>query len=256
MLDDLQILVQAVINEVASRLGMQQSLKTIGSKLTVPVTAKLNKTASRQQIKTDLNALQKLYVNIGAKLNRSEARKQLRSDIKTLGNEKVRLHAEVDTAALKRDLSGASSVKNPTVDIDTGSGAENLNKVADGIDRVNRKSTATIASVTLLHQTIIALERAAKKMVSTAVELDSKLTDLRMATGDSYESARQLVDTYNELALELGATTSEVVSAADAWLRQGHSVTDTNKLIADAMILSKVSQLDSAAATEYLTSAM
>ena len=77
MLDDLQILVRAVINEAASRLGMQQSLKTIGSKLTVPVTAKLNKTASRQQIKTDLNALQKLYVNIGAKLNRSEARKAI-----------------------------------------------------------------------------------------------------------------------------------------------------------------------------------
>lgn len=256
MLDDLQIIVKAVIDEADSRLGMRESLKTIGSKLTVPVTAKLNKTTSRQQLKTDLNALQKLYVNVGAKLNRSEARKQLKSDVKTLNNEKIRLHAEVDTVALKRDLAGVSSIKNPTVNIDTGNTAENLGKVSDGLDKINRKSSATVLSMTLLHQTIIALERAAKKMVSTAVELDSKLTDLRMATGDSYEDAQQLVDTYNDLALELGATTSEVISAADAWLRQGHSVTDTNKLITDAMILSKVSQLDSAAATEYLTSAM
>lgn len=255
MLDDLQIIVKAVLDEAASRLGIQQSLKAVGGKLTVPVTAKLNKTASRQQIKTDLNALQKLTVNVGAKLNRSEARKQLKSDVKALNGEKIQLHAEVDTAALKRNLASVSSI-NPTVDIDTGNTAEDLGKVSDGLGKISRKSSATVLSVTLLHQSITALERAAKKMVSTAVELDSKLTDLRMATGDSYDGARQLVDTYNDLALELGATTSEVISAADAWLRQGHSITDTNKLISDSMILSKVSQLDSADATEYLTSAM
>lgn len=256
MLDDLQILVKAILDEAASRVGLQEGLKTLGSKLTVPVTAKLDKTTSRQQIKTDLESMKKLNVNVGAKLNRSEAKKQLKSDIKALDNEKIKLHAEVDTAALKRDLAGVSSIDNPTVDVDTGNSAENLNKVADGMDKINRKSSATVLSVTLLHQTITALERAAKNMVTTAVELDKKLTDLRMATGDSYEDAQKLVDTYNDLAMELGATTSEVASAADAWLRQGHSITDTNKLIADSMILSKVSQLDSADATEYLTSAM
>lgn len=256
MLEDLQIIVKAIIDEAASRLGMQTALKNMGSELTIPVTVKLNKTASRQQLKTDLNALQNLKVNLGAKLNRSEARKQLKNDIQTLNNEKIRLHAEVDTAALKRDLAGVTSIQNPVVNVDTGNTAENLNKVSDGLDKINRKSSATVMSVTLLHQAITALERAAKKMISTSIELDGKLTDLRMATGDSYEDARQLVDTYNDLALELGATTSEVISAADAWLRQGHSIADTNKLIEDAMILSKVSQLDSAAATEYLTSAM
>ena len=87
------------------------------------------------------------------------------------------------------------------------------------MDNINRKSSATVASVTLLHQAILGLERAAKEMITTSTELDQKLTDLRMVTGDSYEGAKLLVDQYNALAKELGATTGEVLDASSEWLR-------------------------------------
>lgn len=77
-----------------------------------------------------------------------------------------------------------------------------------------------------------------------------------MATGGTYTEVSNLVKEYNELGKAIGATTKEMSSGADSWLRQGHSLSDTNILIKDSMILSKVAELESAEATQYLTSAM
>ncbi len=77
-----------------------------------------------------------------------------------------------------------------------------------------------------------------------------------MATGENYAETMKLVKGYNAFGKVLGATTTEMTDGADAWLRQGHSIKDTNTLIRDSMILSKVANLDSADSTKYLTSAM
>ena len=61
---------------------------------------------------------------------------------------------------------------------------------------------------------------------------------------------------YNDMAKQLGATTTEVSSGADAWLRQGKSISETNGLIKESMVLSKVANLESADSTKYLTAMM
>lgn len=95
-----------------------------------------------------------------------------------------------------------------------------------------------------------------KKLVSTVVELDESLTNLQIATGDTREETAKLLDTYIELGQQLGATGTDVAAAADVWLRQGQTIADTNTLITDSMILSKLGQIESADSTKYLTSAM
>jgi len=100
------------------------------------------------------------------------------------------------------------------------------------------------------------IESAAKDAVTAVKDIDGAITDLRIATGDSYKNVQNLIKGYNQLGQAMGATTTEVTDSADAWLRQGNSVKETNTLIRDSMILSKVGQIDSADATKYLTSAM
>lgn len=100
------------------------------------------------------------------------------------------------------------------------------------------------------------IESAAKDAVTAVKDIDGAITDLRMATGESYKNVQNLVKGYNQMGQAIGATTTEVTDSADAWLRQGNSVKETNTLIKDSMILSKVGQIDSADATKYLTSAM
>lgn len=95
-----------------------------------------------------------------------------------------------------------------------------------------------------------------KKMITTVSDLNKAATDLQMVMGGTAQQTAQLLTQYNALGMQLGATTAEVASSASEWLRQGKSIADTNILIQDSMILSKVSNIDSADATKYLTSAM
>ena len=97
---------------------------------------------------------------------------------------------------------------------------------------------------------------AFKRMVSTARELDDSLFNLQVATGKTREETKGLLDTYNQMAGELGATTEQVAEAANDWLRTGRSLDETNELIKDSMILSKIGMIDTGDATQYLVSAL
>ena len=66
----------------------------------------------------------------------------------------------------------------------------------------------------------------------------------------------QLVSGYNDLAKNLGATTTEMTKGADTWLRQGKSISETNQLLQDTMVLSKVAQIDPDDSSSYLTAIM
>lgn len=98
--------------------------------------------------------------------------------------------------------------------------------------------------------------RAVREVYTNVVELDKAVVDLQIATGKNREETKELVDTYSDLGRELGATTKEVANAADTWLRQGYNIEDTNELIKQSTILSKLGQMESAEASTALTSSL
>lgn len=95
-----------------------------------------------------------------------------------------------------------------------------------------------------------------KKMVTEVKTLDNAMMDLTMATGYNRTQVEALMDTYFKLGDKLSATASDVAASADTWLRQGKSIAETNKLIEDSMVLSKIGGLSSEDSTKYLTSVM
>ena len=224
-----------------------------------------------QLIQSQLNQLSKnLSLLITGKLDYAKTSSQLKKDLKNL-KENVNLIGSIDKSKLKKDVQAAVSQVQVAPKIDTGALQKQIGKVklnpnvegngeiqqmGNNLDSINKKSAATVASVGLLNQAFRTLQNTAKQMIRTAAELDQQLTELRMVTGQNYEDASRLVDSYNALAKELGATTSQVVDAADEWLRQGKSIAEVEQLIAQSMVLSKVGKMDSADATKNLTSAM
>lgn len=224
-----------------------------------------------QLIQSQLNQLSKnLSLLITGKLDYAKTSSQLKKDLKNL-KENVNLIGTIDKSKLKKDVQAAVSQVQVAPKINTGElqkqiekinispnveGNSELQQMGNNLDSINKKSAATVASVGLLNQAFRTLQNTAKQMIRTAAELDQQLTDLRMVTGQNYEDASRLVDSYNALAKELGATTSQVVDAADEWLRQGKSIAEVEQLIAQSMVLSKVGKMDSADATKNLTSAM
>lgn len=92
--------------------------------------------------------------------------------------------------------------------------------------------------------------------VNYTKDLNEAMTNIRVVTMDTKESTEQLLDTYNQLGQELGASTTDIAEGAVDWLRQGYSTGDTTELVKDSTILSKLALIDNAEATEYLTSAL
>lgn len=97
---------------------------------------------------------------------------------------------------------------------------------------------------------------AGKEALSTVKEFNDLETDLAMATGESRSYTNDLMQSYNALGQELGSMTSDVAKSADSWLRQGRSMSETNQLIKDSMVLSKDAQMDSENASEVLTATL
>lgn len=122
------------------------------------------------------------------------------------------------------------------------------NKIKEAFNEHVIQNIATVLLATAV--------RALKQAYDNVVKLDKALTNLQVATGYTRAETAKLLETYASLAKELGATMLEVADAADTWLRQGYSVAETNKLIANSMMLSKLGQLSSAEAAKALTSAM
>lgn len=118
------------------------------------------------------------------------------------------------------------------------------------------KMTTQVFMAGIAWKAFAAITRSLKQSVEIIKNLDKAITDLRIATGYSTETMQQMVKQYNQMAQELGATTTEVADSANTWLRMGYSAKDTNTLIKNSMVLSKVGMLESSEATQYLVSAM
>lgn len=108
----------------------------------------------------------------------------------------------------------------------------------------------------LMQDGLYKITDAGKEALSTVKEFNDLETDLSMATGESRSYARELMQSYNDLGQELGSVTSDVAKSADSWLRQGRSMSDTNQLIKDSMVLSKDAQMSSEDASEVLTATL
>ena len=94
------------------------------------------------------------------------------------------------------------------------------------------------------------------KVVTNVKELDKAMTDLRIVTGDTKAETKDLIQTYNDMAQNLGTTTTSVAAGATDWLRQGYDAAESAELLRQSMTLSIVGAMESEDATNALTAAM
>lgn len=184
-----------------------------------------------------------------------------------MGDFTARVTAELDVSKLESQMQNLQNKDHKIkVNVDTSDSAKNINDVNKNVNDVQKsaqsmgktlkKSLQIGSAATVAATAMREINKAAQEVVESIKEIDEAITNLRLATGESYDTIAGLMTQYNELGKSIGASTTEVAESADAWLRQGHTIEETNTLIRDSMILSKVSSLQSAEATEYLTTIM
>lgn len=137
-----------------------------------------------------------------------------------------------------------------------------VKKQNSGLQTTNKHSKTlgetikNIGRYVVMYQALNAIQTGMTKAYETISDLDKAFTDIQLVTGDTDEQIQQLSQDYNELAKVMGATTQQVAEGASEWLRQGKSIEETNYLLKSSMTLSKVGAMESAEATELLTSTL
>lgn len=180
-------------------------------------------------------------INIKANLDESEFRKKL----KDIESGKYDVNINVNS---KNIVQGLNNISNSAKNTTTVFGR--LKNAVSGT--FSSRKIETTAYLALLKE----INDAAERAKDTMVQLDKVVTDLSVATGDSRSSVKDLLKDYNSMAKQLASTTTQVGQAADDYLRAGKSMKESNQLIKDSIMLSKLGQINSSEATEDLLATM
>ena len=187
---------------------------------------------------TDFKAL------IEAVLDDSKIQEQIK---KLSGN--VKLGA--DTSKLDNEIKKYNN-RQIKLKVDSRGAIQEVNSFGAAMKRAFRIGESAVIAAQTVRFVRLAFQEA-KKAIE---DYNAAITDLRIVTNENYQAAVNLMQTYNKMAVEMGATTKEVANSAVTWLRQGKTVSETNDLIRQSMILSKIGMIDSDTAAQNLTTTM
>ena len=265
--DNLGVEIQASLDKNQSRNNIFNDIKSLEkTPFFIRLIAKLYKSLSKVNIENDIKALEKSApsIRLNGRLNRATTRRNIRNDADSLGNiANVTLGAQIDRNELQQSVDTARDdieqnlQNNPiNVPININGNINNGTQQVQNLNNQMRNANGILGNYLTARDIFRAVTSAIKEAVDEVEKLNKAQTDLQIATSKSSSEMKSLMQDYNQLAIEMSSTTLDVTGAADDWLRQGQSVANTNTLVRDSLMLSKIGQLESAEATQYLTSAM
>lgn len=174
---------------------------------------------------------------------------QLDKIIKTITDGLIKeAHAMDQSAKSSRDKADADRAAKEAEEAARKAGQERLNTI--------NKLTTSVKSYITAFLGFATVTQLVKKVYDNVLQLDKAVVDLQIATGKTRDEAADLVKQYSALGQQLGVQTKDVAESAVAWLRQGNSIEDTNKLIVASTMLSKLGRIEVSEATKDLTSTM
>lgn len=183
-------------------------------------------------------------INIDVDLRDEKAKKKL----KDIQNGKYKVDMDVNVDGINQTTQGMNRLKASASNTNTTFG-KLRNTISDTFSTGKLAMTGYLA-------VLRSINLASKNAKQSIKELDKSVTDLSVATNMSRKSTYDLLGQYNNMAKQLSSTTTHISSAADDYLRAGKSMSEANKLIQDSIMLSKLGQIDSGAATEDLLATM
>mgnify|MGYP004452249977 CR=1 FL=1 len=223
---------------------------------------------NKESLQADLNAaLTDIDLPINFKIDPAEIEADIRAAVNNITD--IELDLRVNATDIRQDIDNAvdNTVTVPTVDT---SGLTNMSNCLNGLSNTGRQTQSVFQSLggtfreafsaysmaNLMQDALYKIADAGREAVSIVKDFDDVETDLAMATGESRSYVKNLVKDYNDMGQELGAVTLDVAKSADTWIRTGRSLSETNSLIKDSMVLSKDAQMSSDDASKVLISTL
>lgn len=183
-------------------------------------------------------------VNVKVNLDDKEAKQKLQQ----LQDGKYNIKMDVDAQNIKNTSQSMNTLTSST------------KKTMSAFDRLKAgiKDTFSTSKLAMTGYLMVMneLRKAGKQSIEVIEDVDQAITDLSIASGMTREATAGLVKDYNNYAKELKATTTQITSAADDYLRAGKTMSQAKELIKDSIMLSKLGQISSSESTEDLLATM
>lgn len=138
-------------------------------------------------------------------------------------------------------------------------GDQPLGRITGQVNEFNKSLAASNARVIAFGASaglIFGLQRAFSALVSSTIEVQKSLQDINVILNVSTAQLNQFGSELFNIAKNTGQSFSEVAKAATEFSRQGLGVAETLKRTNEALILSRLSGLDTAKSVEALTAAV
>jgi|688.fasta_scaffold00448_47 TP901 family phage tail tape measure protein len=138
-------------------------------------------------------------------------------------------------------------------------GDQPLGRITGKVNEFNKSLDASNARVIAFGASagiIFGLERAFGALVRSTIEVQKSLQDINVILNVSSEQLQKFGSGLFSIARNTGQSFQEVAKAATEFSRQGLGVTETLKRTNEALILARLSGLDTAASVETLTAAV
>ena len=220
------------------RNGLQEKFNSACHDMEIPVDFKIDSEDIASKIKSAVDGITDIELDL--KINTDSVKQAVDENLK-------KIEPEVDE-------SGLTQLQQALHNINTA--GQQSQSVFSSLGSTFKEAFSAYSLANVMQDMLYKIADGAREAVSTVKELNDSITSLEMATGENYNTVKQMMSQYNEMGQELGSITTDIAEGADSWLRQGKSVQETNQLLKDSMVLSKVSDLSAADSTQYLTSAM
>lgn len=218
--------------------GLQEKLNSACHDMEIPVDFKIDSEDIASRIKAAVDGITDIELDL--KVNTDSVRQAVDENLK-------KIEPEVDE-------SGLTQLQQALHNVNTA--GQQSQSVFSSLGSTFKEAFSAYSLANVMQDMLYKIADGAREAVGTVKELNDSITSLEMATGENYNTVKQMMSQYNEMGQELGSITTDIAEGADSWLRQGKSVQETNQLLKDSMVLSKVSDLSAADSTQYLTSAM
>lgn len=220
------------------RNGLQEKLNSACHDMEIPVDFKIDSEDIASKIKAAVDGITDIELDL--KVNTDSVKQAVDENLK-------KIEPEVDESRLTQLQQALHNVN---------TAGQQSQSVFSSLGSTFKEAFSAYSLANVMQDMLYKIADGAREAVGTVKELNDSITSLEMATGENYNTVKQMMSQYNEMGQELGSITTDIAEGADSWLRQGKSVQETNQLLKDSMVLSKVSDLSAADSTQYLTSAM
>lgn len=211
------------------------------------------------KVETYSNNLVKDYNNL------SKATEELKTQLKSLTDQIKQTKEKSSTSDIEQDVQTLSQITvsgntSFNKDLDTVSKEKSENAESGKVLKDAKKQQTLLGRAfqqyTLYNVLIRSIRTSVNSAIRTITSLDKSLTEQAMVTGKTRQQTYKLLQSYQELASQLGTTSSEVASVVTKYMQQGKTTEESLTLATAAISAAKVAGVDASQSIDYLTTAL